>query len=171
MQLLLPLPCGARKLVEEMKSYVNNIDSIRMWVGIRKDATNKELYIHKRGSERFSLGASRRHFFPLDHCNYAPIYIWRIISFQLNTVWWDCQTKDHVPSAIHAAPISLSPGALKPEDAEWLTQIHFSGSPARCSMTCYTASQRCSCLCPLRTTAAPWFCRVPNTCPINSFSA
>lgn len=123
-----------------MKSYVDSTGSVRVCWGMGEGVTNKKLGIHMWGSESFSLGASGRHFFPLDHfrClgNCTPVYIWRRISFQLNTVRWDCQTRGCVPSALHAEPIRLSPGTLKPEDWERLAQMRFSSSPARCSMTC-----------------------------------
>lgn len=123
-----------------MKSYFASTGSVRVCLGMGKGMTNKKLCIHMWGSESFSLGASGRHFFPPDrfHClgNCTPVYIWRRISFQLNTVWWDCQTRGCVPSALCTEPVSLSPGTLKPEDSERLAQMHFSNSPARCSMTC-----------------------------------
>lgn len=123
-----------------MKSYVGSTDSVRGCWGLGKGMANKKLCTHMWGREWFSLGASGRHFFPADHfrClgNCTPVYIWRRISFQLNTVRWDCQTRGCVPSAVPAEPISLSPGTLKPEDSEGLAQTRFSSSPSRCSMTC-----------------------------------
>ena len=79
-------------------------------LGIGKDTANKDLCILNEEVSN-STGESGKHFFPFDHfcClgNCAPVYVWRTISFQLNTVLWDYQTREHVLPTIHAEPVSL----------------------------------------------------------------
>ena len=122
-----------------MKSCVDSAGSVRACCGVGEGVTNRKLGTRMWGVRHSHWGTRKALLSPwslrcLGDC--TPDYVCRRISFQLSTVWWDCQTRGCLPSALRAEPISLSPGTLKPEDSERLAQMRFSSSPARCSMTC-----------------------------------